>query len=238
MKPTKSEPTKIELNATLRTELGKKVKQLRKKGIIPGNVYGSDFKPAAISINLKEFNPVYKASGETGIIYLQLDGKAVPTLVREMMYHPVSNDILHIDFRQINLKEKIETHVPIQLEGESSAVKLLGGVLLTQTSELLIEALPANIPAHIIIDISKITEIGQETKVSDLPTSPDYIILDDPEKILISVVEHKEESLEAQTDRDETEITTEKADEEGAEAEAGTDKGDTPTEAPTDDKKE
>ncbi|MEO6508325.1 MAG: 50S ribosomal protein L25 [Patescibacteria group bacterium] len=233
----KNETEKFELKVQLRTELGKKVKQLRKKGIIPANISGGDNKPTSVSVNLKEFSSIHKAAGETGIIYIEVEGKTVPTLIKEVTYQPVDGSLLHIDFRQINLKQKITTDVPIQVEGESIAVEQLGGVMLTQADKLDVEALPANIPSHILIDISKITELGQDIKVSDLPTSPDYVIKEDPEKVIISVVEHKEESTEVQSDKVETEITSAKEGEEGEAEGAASDAKSAPAEESKEDKK-
>jgi hypothetical protein len=91
--------------------------------------------------------------------------------------------------------------------------------------EVFVEALPQNIPHEITIDISQITEIGQEVKISDLPKSDTYEITDDATRVIVSVVAHREESVEAQTDRVETEITTAKETvegEEGAEPAEGT----------------
>jgi len=231
---------KITLNVQVRKELGKKVKQMRKNGVIPANVSGGADKPVAISVVLKDFTPVYKAAGETGIVYVEIEGKSVPTLIRDVERHPVDGSILHIDFRQINLHKKIETEVPVQVEGESIAVNQLGGVMLTQTDRLMVEALPANIPAHIVVDLSKITELGQEIKVSDLPTSSEYVIKEDPERVIISVVEHKEESTEVQSEKTETEIIG--AVEEGAEGEAAAEGGEAAASdeksAPAEEKKE
>jgi large subunit ribosomal protein L25 len=109
---------------------------------------------------------------------------------------------------------------------------MLGGVLLQQVQEIEVEALPQNIPQEITVDISTITEVGQEIKVSNLTASADYTILEDAGRVLVSVVAHKEESTESQLERSETEITTEKVEgegEEGAEVAEG--------EAPAGDKK-
>jgi large subunit ribosomal protein L25 len=210
---------KIELQVEKRDKVGKVNKQLRKNGIVPGNIYGADFTPVAVSVNVKEFGQVYKKAGETGIVYVQVGSDSIPTLITNLQYHPVTNQLLHIDFRKVNLRQKLETAVPVEVVGESIAVTQLGGVMLVQTDEVTVEALPANIPSAIEVDISKITELGQEIKVSDLPKSADYEIKEDLDKVLVSVVEHKEESLEAQTERTETEITGEKAPEEGEAAE-------------------
>jgi large subunit ribosomal protein L25 len=128
----------------------------------------------------------------------------------------VKETILHVDFRRVDLKKKVETQVPVIVTGDSPAVKA-GGVLLQQMQEVSVEALPQNIPHEISINIALITEIGQEIKISDLPKSDTYLITDEPSRVLVSVVAHKEESVEAQTERAETEITTAKEPAEGEE---------------------
>jgi large subunit ribosomal protein L25 len=209
---------KLELAVTLRTEVGKKVKQLRKKGIVPANIFGPNFPSKTISMDLKGFLSVYKVAKETGIVYIQVEKDTIPTLIKLIQRHPISNEILHVDFRKINLNQKIETTVPVQIIGESKAVTQLSGVLLTQTDHLTVEALPQNIPPHIDIDISVITELGQEIKVSDLSTSADYVFKEEADKVIVSVIEHKEESVEVQLETAAPEITTAKVEgEESAE---------------------
>ncbi len=103
----------------------------------------------------------------------------------------------------------METEVPVKAVGESEAVSQKGGVLLTQSHTVLIESLPEDIPHEIEVDISGIKEIGGEIKIADLAKSDKYTVKDDPEKVLISVIAHKEESLVAETTAAEVEITTE-----------------------------
>jgi large subunit ribosomal protein L25 len=233
MKNTDKSSEKIELQVQARTEVGKKTNYLRKQGIIPANIYGPEFKSQTISVTLKDFTPVYKVARETGIIYLKLGSESIPTLVKFIQRDPVSNDILHIDFRKVNLRQKMETEVPVEVVGESTAVTQLAGVLLVQSGHVMVEALPQNIPQNIQVDISVITELGQEIKVKDLPTSTDYEIKEDPEKVIVSVVEHKEESLEAETTVEAPEITT--GAQEAAEGEEGAEGAEA---APAEEKKE
>ena len=185
---------KINLKAEPRNILGRKVKKLRKTGLVPANIFGRNFSSKSITINLKEFTNVYKKLKETGLLYLEVDNENLPVLVHKIQKHPLKNLILHIDFKKVDLTEKTQTEVPIEITGQSPAVTEKAGVLLTFTNRLLIEALPQNIPQSIKVDISGLKEIGQKIKVSDLPNSDDYQIKTEKEKVIISVTSHKEEN--------------------------------------------
>lgn len=198
-KQTKNADGKLTLNVTVRTTFGKKLKKLRREGSIPANIYGPDFKSQSVSLSFKDFSKVYKVAKETGVVYLKLDGKELPILIKNVQRHPVNDNILHTDFRKIDLKQKIQTDVPVKVIGQSEAVTQKGGVLLTQAESLLIEALPINIPKHLEVDISSLKEIGQEIKVTDLTKSDKFEIKDSLDKVIVSVVEHKEEEILPQT---------------------------------------
>lgn len=190
---------KIILNAEPRKIFGKKLKKLRKQGIIPANVYGPDIKSEAISVNFKDFIKVYKKVKETGLVYLQLKNESIPVLIKNVQKHPINGAILHVDFRKVDLKQKIETEVPVVIVGESPAVAEKKGVLLTQVNTLTIFALPEEIPSEIKIDISNLKEIGDEIKVSDLTKTSPYEIKTPINKVIVSVVAHKEESTTTKT---------------------------------------
>lgn len=207
----------LSLKAELRTLFGKKLKKLRKSGSIPANIYGPDFKSTAISILFKEFVNTYKISKETGVIHILLEKKELPVLIKHIQRHPVENTILHIDFRKIDLHQKLETNVPIRIKGESEAVNQKNGVLLTLSDNLIIEALPQDIPQSIEVDISSLKEIGKEIKVSDLPKSSVYEIKEPADKVIVSVVLHKEESITPETTAPATEVITEEKTAETAE---------------------
>lgn len=225
---------KTVLTVQKRDVLGKKVKKLRKNGLIPANVFGPDFNSISIMLPLKDFIHAYKIAHETGIVYLQLDKDTIPTLIKIVQHHPIDHSVLHVDFRKIDLKQKIETAVPVEVTGESIAVTQHGGVLLTQHDHLMVEALPQDIPQNISVDISTLKELGQEIKVSDLPKSSDYEIKDDPSTVIVSIIAHKEESVTPETTAVEPEIITEaEKTEEGEGAEAATPAPETPSkEAP------
>src|SRR5207244_2464468 len=156
------------------------VNSLRKRGFVPANIYGPGLKSIAISIPMKDFMNAYKIAKETGIIYIQIEKETIPTLIKHIQTHPLLNTALHVDFRKIDLKQKIETSVPVNVIGESEAVAQKGGVLLTQHDHLIIEALPQDIPQQIDIDITTLKEVGDEFKVSNLPVSAVYTIKTEP----------------------------------------------------------
>lgn len=222
----KPQAAKLQLGAEVRTIFGKKLRKFRHQGKVPANVFGPNYKSMSISIELKNFGKAYKVAEETGIIYLRVDKEELPVLIRGVQRHPISHRILHVDFRKIDLKQKIETEVPVKTIGESEAVVQKGGVLLTQMSAVRVESLPEDIPHEIEVDISKLKEIGDEIKVSDLPRSDKYTVKEDEAKVIVSVITHKEESLVAEAAVAEPEVITEVP----KEGEEGAVEGETPAE--------
>ncbi|KKQ02086.1 MAG: 50S ribosomal protein L25 [Candidatus Roizmanbacteria bacterium GW2011_GWA2_36_23] len=197
------------LNVKNRDVFGKKLKKFRHSGQLPANIYGPDFKSQSVSVLLKDFIGIYRLTHETGIVYLQLDSQEIPVLIRHLQRHPVSDSILHVDFRKIDLKKKIQTEVPVKTINTSEAVSQKSGVLLTLSETLLVEALPEDIPQSIEVDISVIKDIGQEIKVAELPKSDKYEIKTPSDKVVISVVAHKEESITPETTVTAPEVITE-----------------------------
>lgn len=216
----KKQPSqKVHLDAKARILFGKKLRKFRHEGNVPANVYGPKFKSQSVSIELKSFNKVYKVAEETGIVYLKVDKDELPVLIRGVQRHPVSHALLHVDFRKVDLKQKIETEVPIKIIGQSEAVVQKAGVLLTQTSAIKVEALPEEIPHEVEVNIAVLKEIGNEIKISDLTKSDKYTVKEETDKVVVSVIAHKEESLVAETAVAEPEVITE-AVKEGEEAPA------------------
>jgi len=218
-KSKKTSEEKLVLAVKPRTIFGRKLGKLRAEGQVPATVYGPDFTSKSVSAGLKDLLAVYKTAKETGIVYIKIDQDEIPVMIKNPQHHPVNNNLLHVDLRKIDLKKKIQTKVPVKTIGVSEAVSQKAGVLLTLSENLLVEALPQDIPQQIEIDISAIKDIGQEIKVSDLPKSVKFEIKDDPAKAIVSVVAHKEESVVAETTVAAPEVITEKA-VEGAETTA------------------
>ena len=210
------------LKVEKRVVFGKKLNNLRKQGVVPANIYGTDFKSTSVSVNYKDFVKSYKIAKETAVVYLDLDKTEIPVLIKSLQKHPVNDSLLHVDFRKIDLSKKVVTDVPVKTTGVSEAVTQKGGVLLLQSELLTVEALPSDIPQEIMIDVSILKEIGSEIKVADLAKSDKYEFKTAPEKVVVSVVAHKEESITPDTTVAAPEVLTEAAPAEGEAVEGAT----------------
>ncbi len=178
---------KLTLLCEKRKIVGRKVKQLRKKGIIPGNVYGKKIKSTAVSVKDADFDKIYKEAGATSIVNLSLEGKDHPVLIHAVQRDPLSRKILHVDFLEVDLKEKVTAKVPLVTVGESPAVRDKIGTLLSLISEIEIEALPADLPEKIEVDISSLSEVDQSIKVGQLKVSDKIKIITDSELDVVKV---------------------------------------------------
>lgn len=182
---------KVTLTAEKRTISGRKVKALRKQGIIPANVFGKKTESFAIQILAKDFEQVFKEAGETGIVELSVkNGKSsqYPVLISNVQKDPVSDTPIHIDFRQVDLKERIEASVPIEFTGESPAEKTGIGTVVRYVNEVSVESLPADLPEKFEIDVSALSEVDQAVLVKDLKYDKSKVtVKDDPEKIVTKV---------------------------------------------------
>ena len=202
-----------QLNAEERKILGKKVKKLRHAGYLPGNVYGKGLGSHALQVKLSDFESVYKEAGETGLVDLAFDGKSKPVLIKNLQMNHANRTLLHVDFYQVNLKEKVKTTVPVVLTGEAKAVIDKIGLVLQSLSDVEIEALPEKLPEHMEVSIEHLAQIGDQVTVADIKIPEDVTILTDPTQTVAKVNELVAEEPEP-------EETTEGAEGEAAEGEA------------------
>lgn len=190
---------KINFKATPRTVKGKKVKQLRRQGITPGNVMGHKVDSVPVSVSTTGFNHLYNQVGDTGLFYLEIDGEDVvrPVLIEDVEVNPVSNQPLHVTFKQVNLKEKITAEIPVELVGE---FKTAGAVVITVHDAIEVEALPTDLPEKFEIDISGLSEIGQAVTFDQLTYDREKITLmineEEHDTPVVLVQEVKEEPVE------------------------------------------
>jgi large subunit ribosomal protein L25 len=188
----------MDLTVKTREILGRGVKSLRNEGLVPAELYGHGVSNRHLSVLAKDFSKVYKEAGESVVVNLDLDGEKMPVLIHEVSFDPVRNSALHVDFYQVNMKEKTTTSVPLEFIGVSPAVKEKKGVLIKAMQEMEVEALPADLPSKIEVDISVINEIGESVYVKDLKTVNGVEFLADGESVVATVSEQaKEEEVPA-----------------------------------------
>lgn len=185
------------LKADKRTVLGSKVKKLRRTGVVPANLFGKGIDSQAIQINTVEFNRLYKEAGETSLVWVKVEGeeKERPTLITSVHFNPITGDKLHVDFHQVNLKEKVTANVPVEIVGQSELVTSNLAVLSQSLNEIEVEALPTDIPENITFDISSLKVIGDQLKVSDAKVGAGIEIKTDPEQIVVSLQEPMKEEV-------------------------------------------
>ena len=185
--------THAQFTAETRQIVGSKVKSLRRLGITPAVVYSKQLSPINIQFKTGDFLKLYKITGFTNVIDLIIDGKTQPCLIKDMDVHPYKKVLRHVDFLAVNLKEKIKSTVPVVIIGEAIGVKQLGAVLNPVLDEITIEALPDNIPQSIEIDVTNLATFGDAIRISDIKASKNYIILDDPETLIVNLMEQSVE---------------------------------------------
>lgn len=159
-----------QLQAEIRKIVGRKVKKLRREGKVPANVFGKKVKSASLSVDAVSFGKLFRKVGETTLVDLIVTGEkeARPVLVTDVQRDPVTDHIIHVDFHQVDLTEKVTADIPVRITGESPAVKDKGAVLVTVLSSIPVEALPADLPDHVDADISGLVEFGNSVHVKDL----------------------------------------------------------------------
>ncbi|PIV00213.1 50S ribosomal protein L25 [Candidatus Shapirobacteria bacterium CG03_land_8_20_14_0_80_39_12] len=158
------------LKAEKRTICGRKVKNLRKEGLIPANVYGKKTASVSISLKKEEFQKVFSDVGETGIVKLNIEGEKEKRLIliQNLQRDPLSGETLHVDLRQILLTEKISAKVPVALSGEAPAVQQKLGILIQTISEIEVEALPLDLPENFVVEVNKLANVGDQVLLKNL----------------------------------------------------------------------
>ena len=186
------------LRAEPRDIIGKKVKRLRREGLVPGVVYGPVVSEnVSVSVNRRNFEKFFQRNGHSTIVSLEWDGGKQPVLIREVQIDPVSRAPLHVDFFAPNMTAVLRQFVPIVLHHPAQHA----GVLQTVQTEAEVEALPANLPHQLDVDISGLLAVGDAIHFSDLTLPDNVILITNPEELIASLVpeaaEEAEEAAEA-----------------------------------------
>ncbi|MEK7649552.1 MAG: 50S ribosomal protein L25, partial [Patescibacteria group bacterium] len=180
--------------ADKRTVFGKKVKDLREKGLVPAVVYGGSGEPASLSVGAQELLKAYRQAGESGMIELEIKGggrKSV--LIHDVTFDPIKSLPLHVDFHEVAADKTIKVHVPIVFAGESDAVKSLGGVLVKVMHEIEVEALPKDLPHEISIDLGMLRTFSDTISLQDIKAPRGVEFVGDKETFIAKVVPPRSE---------------------------------------------
>ena len=211
-----------------RTTEGKKVKTLRNQGITPIHLYGSEFDSASMQVKMSELINILNLAGFSSPITLN-DGKNdIIAFAREVQRHPLTEQILHVDFQIVGKDDQVEVEVPINLIGESPAVKNLGGVLIKLMETIRVSSKVDSVPKSLELDISVIESLEQSILVGEIEIAEGVQIVSDE---TFAVARVKPPRIEIEEEEVDAELA------EGEESEEG-DESDDSADSETDDKSE
>jgi large subunit ribosomal protein L25 len=177
----------LTLSAAPRSAAGKANKALRRSGFVPVHVFGHGIPSLSLQVDEKSLRHVLHRAGSTGLINMQLDGKAQNVMVREVQRHPVTGRLIHVDLYQVRMDVKTRVRLPLAFVGEAPGVKVHDGVLLHQIDALQVEALPGELPHHIEVDSSVLEELDQALYVRDITVPDTLTVLDSPDELVVKV---------------------------------------------------
>ncbi len=179
----------IELKTQKRKVLGKKVKSLRREGLVPAVLYGHETDSVPLQVEERELNRILAQAGGHRLISLKIgrSRKRQMALARDVQWDVISGKPLHVDFYAVVMTEKITTAVPLTFVGEAPAADQVGAIVLQGLDEVEIECLPGDLIEAIEVDVSELEEIDQAIYVKDLRVPPAVDILTDPEEIVARV---------------------------------------------------
>ena len=164
-------------------------RESRRKGMIPGVVYGGGKDSVPIQLDRKTFVEMMKKSdSENPIFLLKLSdsGQERHAILRDLQRDPVSRMVIHLDFQRIEMTQKVHVTVTVELVGTAVGVKTEGGLVEFTTRELKIECLPGDIPRHIEVDITNL-HVGQHIEAGAVALPQGVTLFDDPEKVIVTL---------------------------------------------------
>lgn len=202
-----SDIEKVILEVVKRESAGKESSAaLRREGFIPAVVYGEGKAALAVQVPARSLSHALRTkAGENVLITLRLtdDGKELPektVLIEELQRHPVSHQIIHVDFHHVSLTKQIKVTVPLAFHGEAIGVKQEGGVLEHLRWDLEVECLPTQIPAQVAVDVSSLA-VGKALHVKEIVLPEGVRLITDPELSVVSCIIPKvEEAAPAPTE--------------------------------------
>lgn len=177
----------LKLSAQSRTLVGRKVRQLRRAGLVPVTVYGKKLAPANLQVVERNFERVLQAAGFSQLVEVDVEGGSTHNvLIRAVQRHPVTHSFLHIDLYAVDLTEKQQVQVNIHSKGKPTSLAQ-GLIVLQALDHVTVEALPTNIPTHIDIDITDLS-LENPITVANLPVIEGVTYVNDPEESIFTMV--------------------------------------------------
>jgi large subunit ribosomal protein L25 len=176
------------MTAEVRSVTGKQVGQLRTQGMVPATIYGPNTEAVSVQFPYRELELLLRHAGGTHIITLEVNGKGIPVLAREVQRDVIKGTILHVDFFAPDMKQKVRAEIPVHYLGESPVVTSRRGIMLTGPNSLTLEMLPSKLMEVINVDVSNLNEIGATIFVKDLHLEG-ITVINDPDEMIAKIVQ-------------------------------------------------
>lgn len=195
------------LTVETRNVQGKKLAALRAQGKLPGVIYGPKESATPLLLDRAAFEKVLKEAGESSVITLEGLGAVKEVLVHDVSFDPARGGATHVDFYAIEAGKELTLNVPLEFIGEAPALKQ-GGTLTKVLYEIEVTCVPANLPQHIVVDISVLETLDAQIHVKDLAIPNGVTVENDPEDVvaLIQAVEEEAEPAPAEIDMSAIEV--------------------------------
>jgi len=192
--------TKV-LKARMR-EATQKPNALRREGFIPAVVYGKSSESKHITLPVSLFEKIYRESGESTLIDLKIGNEeALKVLIQDIQKDPMTMRISHADFRQIDMKEKLEADVSLNFVGESKAVKEFAGILNKSMDTITVECLPGALVSEIDVDLAKLEKFGDVIRSGDIKLPEGMELKSDANSVIATVAEPRSEEELSELDK-------------------------------------
>lgn len=161
-------------------------RRARRQGSVPGVIYGGDEQPVSIAVNERDLRHTLAAKG--AVIDVAIDGgTAQPVVLKEAQRHPVRGEIVHIDLLRVDLKQKIQQPVPIEIVDQDTAEGIkLGGIIEHLLREVTVEALPTDIPESVSLSVQDL-EIGNQLQTGDLQLPSGVTLVDEADLVVVTL---------------------------------------------------
>ncbi len=205
----------MQLKAIKRQTTGKATRRLRHEGRLPAVLYGQRAAAASIELDTHEFERVFARAGRTQLIDLVVDeGRPHKVLVKEVQVSPRYNTVLHVDFHQVSLRERLQVEVPVHVTGEAEPARAGEADVLQVLHTIRVECVPTRIPEVIEIDISGLAEIDAAVRIADVQLPEGVTAVGDPDDVVVKlaarrVVLEEEAAPEAAEEEAEAEAAAE-----------------------------
>jgi large subunit ribosomal protein L25 len=192
----------ITLSAEKRELAGRKNWQTREAGAVPAVVYGPNTQPQSVAVDRKALAVVFRQAGESTLVDLNINGnQPLKVLIQDLQYDPLTSEIIHADFRAVDLTKEITADIKLHFVGEAAAVKELGGTMVHALDKIKVRALPTALVASIEVDVSKLKTFEDSFKISDLVLPAGITVVDDANQTIAVVAPPRSEEELAALDK-------------------------------------